>query len=271
MSAITKEMGGLVYERPTFERKLIQVDIVIRKAILMFGNKVAVSWSGGKDSTLVLMRALKQKPDIKVLWENTLIEFPETVYFIRKLTKELNLNLIETRPIKGWNFRKCLDKKGLPKPRQTSKQGKNREPICCKYHKKLPAIKAIKEHGIECLLTGITTAESETRGYLKRYDNCGVSRDGLAYSQFYYYTNEYGCWKFNPIMDWTEDEVFEATEKLNIPLNEVYTKWNGLYDRCGCLPCTAYLGWKKKLSKSHPAYYRWLLTFEKIGYTEALV
>lgn len=143
----------------------------------------------------------------------------------------------------------------------------HREPLCCKYHKKLPAIKAIKEHGIECLLTGMTTDESETRGYLKRYDGCGASRDGQAYSSFYYYTDEYGCWKFNPIMDWTEEEVFEATKKLGIPLNEVYTKWNGIYKRCGCLPCTAYLDWERKLSRTHPAYYRWLLTWK--NYTDS--
>lgn len=268
MSVTCLEMGPLSYDRPSFEFKLAYTDSVIRKALLMFKQNCAVSWSGGKDSTFVLYRALKQNPNIKVIFENTLIEFPETIYFIRKQTKDWNLNLIETKPLNGWTFRKCLDLYGLPKPRQTQKLGKNREPLCCKYLKKKPALNAIESEGIECLLTGITTAESETRGYLKRYDNCGASYEGQAYSSFYYFTKEWNCWKFNPIMNWTEREIFDVHKSADIPLNEVYTKWNCCYKRCGCLPCTAYLGWKRKLSRSHPALYHWLLTFEKTKHTE---
>lgn len=255
-------------ERPTFESKMLMTDLVIKKAINKFGNNCAVSWSGGKDSTLVLYRALKQKPSIKVLFENTLIEFPETMYFIRALTKEWNLNLIETKPLNGWTFRKCLDKYGLPKPRQSSKQGKQRTPKCCLYLKEQPGKKAVADEGIECLITGMTTAESETRGFLNRYNGCGHEKDGLVYTSFYYFTKDWNAWKFNPIMNWTEKEVFEVhkNKKEKIPLCPVYSICGGIYKRCGCKPCTAYLDWEVKLSKSDPLLYAWLKTYEKNQY-----
>ena len=264
----------LQFDKPSYQFKLFNTESVIRRAFTLFGEDCAVSWSGGKDSTLVLHLALKIwremgfKTKLKVIFENTLVEFPETIYFIRKLTTLWNIDLIETRPIDGWTFRKILLLKGPPKCRQTNKQGKQRTPLCCIYLKEKPAMNALKKHGIKCLLTGVTTAESETRGYLKRYDHCGAEKDGLHFTQFYYYSTTWNCWKFNPIMNWTEKEVFDIHKRLSIPLNEVYTKWNRCYNRCGCLPCTAYKGWRRKLSRSHPKIYCWMLTFFRKKYTE---
>lgn len=265
-------MSILQFDKPSYQFKIHTAEYVIRRAFSLFGESCAVSWSGGKDSTLVLHLALKIWREmgftskLKVIFANTLIEFPETIYFIRQLTKEWDIELIETRPVNGWTFRKVLNLRGLPKPRQTSKQGKQRTPLCCKYLKELPSIKAIKQLKIKAILTGMTTAESETRGYLKRYDHCGAEKDGIHYTQFYYFTKEWNCWKFNPIMNWTEKEVFEVHKRQNIPLNAVYFICGGIYKRCGCKPCTAYLDWEKKLSKSDPLMYAWLKTFEPIQY-----
>lgn len=262
------------FDKPSYKFKLNNTEAVIRKAFILFGEDCAISWSGGKDSTLVLWLALKIwqemgfKSKLKVIFENTLVEFPETIDFIRKLTKEWNIDLIETRPINGWTFRKILDFKGLPKQRQTNKQGKQRTPLCCIYLKENPAKKVIKKLKIRALLTGITTAESETRGFLKRYDHCGAEKDGVHFTQFYYFSKGWNCWKFNPIMNWTEKEVFDAHKRDNIPLNEVYTKWNRVYKRCGCMTCTAYQDWERKLPRSHPALYNWLKTFEKVKHKE---
>jgi 3'-phosphoadenosine 5'-phosphosulfate sulfotransferase (PAPS reductase)/FAD synthetase len=267
-------LGCLEYERPSFESKVFYTDMVISKAINIFKDNVCVSWSGGKDSTFVLSRVLKQKPNVKVMWENTYIDFWQTVLFIRELTKKWNLDLIETKPLNGWTFTKCLDIDGLPRPRQTSDQGLNREPLCCLHLKKEPALDAIEKNGIECVITGMTTAESQTRGYLKRYDGekykkyagCGSGENYTGYSQFHYFVADWNVWKFNPIMNWTEKEVFDVHKRGKIPLCPVYSICGGIYKRCGCKPCTAYLDWEPKLSKTDPLMYAWLKTYEKEKY-----
>jgi 3'-phosphoadenosine 5'-phosphosulfate sulfotransferase (PAPS reductase)/FAD synthetase len=269
-------LGCLEFERPSFESKVFYTDMVISKAINIFKDNVCVSWSGGKDSTFVLSRAIKQKPNIKVMWENTYIDFWQTVLFIRELTKKWNIDLIETKPLNGWTFTKCLNIDGLPKPRQTSEQGLNREPLCCLHLKKEPAIDAIEKNGIECIITGMTTAESQTRGYLKRYDGekykkyagCGSGENAVGYSQFHYFVADWNVWKFNPIMNWTEKEVFDVHKRGKIPLCPVYSICGGIYKRCGCKPCTAYLDWEPKLSKTDPLVYAWLKTYEKVKYAD---
>ncbi|MFA5307356.1 MAG: phosphoadenosine phosphosulfate reductase family protein [Candidatus Babeliales bacterium] len=240
--------------------KLNNTKLVIKKAIDKFGDDCVVSCSFGKDSVLVLYLARQIKPDIRVMFCNTLNEFPETIQLKNRLVEEWDLNLIETRPYKDMTFRKCLDNYGLP---QVRLQGKNRTPKCCMYLKEYPAINAVKEYGIKALLTGLTSAESRNRFLVgKRMEKCCMERDGMHYTSFYWFTKGWNCWKFNPIMNWTEKEVFTYHSIQNIPLNEVYTKWNGIYPRCGCLMCTAYISWKDRLSISHPALYQWLKTFE---------
>jgi len=87
-------------------------------------------------------------------------------------------------------------------------------------------------------------------------DNGIDEKEGIGFCGQRYFAKSLGVWKLHPIAYWTEDDVFKYIKDNNIPLNPVYTKWNRLYKRCGCLPCTAYLDWEKKLSKSHPKLYR---------------
>ena len=69
-------------------------------------------------------------------------------------------------------------------------------------------------------------------------------------------------WKLHPIAHWTENMVWDYINENNIPINPVYTKWKGIYKRCGCLPCTAYLDWERKLSKTHNKLYMYLKHLE---------
>lgn len=197
--------------------------------------------------------ALKYDPNIKVIFNNTGVEFPETIRYKNKIAKEWNLNLIETKPYKK-NFWKCIEDYGVPGIRVKNK-GSN-TPMCCIYCKEKPAFKRFKEEGIKAVFTGITAEESRQRKLLvMRYDNGVGEKDNIKFCGQRYYAKTQNLWKIHPIAYWKEKEVWDYIKENNIPINEVYTKWNGIYDRCGCLPCTAYLDWEKKLSKSHPKLY----------------
>lgn len=52
-----------------------------------------VSWSGGKDSTVVVDLARRAQPDVPVVWFDSGLEFPDTHTYIHQLAGEWNLNL----------------------------------------------------------------------------------------------------------------------------------------------------------------------------------
>ena len=232
-----------------------EAEDLIKQSIKRYGDDIAVACSFGKDSIIVLYMALKYKPDIKVIFNNTGIEFPETIKYKEEITKKWNLNLIETKPYKNMTFWKCVDKYGLPNTR--SNKHKIHSPKCCYYLKEKPAILKYKELGIRAVLTGLTKAESRNRALLiTRMDNGFDEKEGIGFCGQRYFAKSWGIWKIHPLAYWKEEEVFKYIKDNNIPLNPVYTKWNKIYKRCGCLPCTAYLDWEKKLGKTHPKLYR---------------
>ena len=93
--------------------------------------------SFGKDSLVVLQMALKYNSNIKVIFENTGVEFLETIKLKDELKKKWKLNLYETKPLK--TFWECIDLYGLPSTRKQGGKGSN-SPKCCHYLKEKPAL-----------------------------------------------------------------------------------------------------------------------------------
>jgi len=241
---------------------------LVRQAIKRHQERIAVACSFGKDSMVVLHMALKVDPDIKVIFENTGVEFPETIEYKEKMKKLWNLNLYETKPLKS--FWECVDEYGLPKKRKQKGKGSN-APKCCHYLKEKPAEILQKELGVNAIFTGLQSCESRSRTLIAmRYDNkkapyMSKEYDGdiVEFCAQRWYTKSTDCWNYHPIMHWSTEDVWDYIKSEGFPMNEVYSKWGGIYPRCGCLPCTAYTSWKKRLPISHPKLYRLLM--EKSG------
>ena len=236
---------------------------LVKQAIERHKEHIAVACSFGKDSMVVLKMALDVDPKIKVIFENTGVEFPETIRYKDMMKKKWDLNLYETKPLK--TFWECIDKYGLPSVRKGGGKGSN-SPKCCHYLKEKPALILEKELGVNAIITGLQACESRSRGLIaKRYDNKKapyMSKDDVEFCSQRWYTRKTNIWNYHPIMLWSIKEVWAYTKENKIPINEVYTKWDGLYPRCGCLPCTAYISWEERLSKSHHKLY---LKLKKIG------
>ena len=142
---------------------------LIKQAIKRHKENIAVACSFGKDSITILHMALKIDPNIKVIFENTGVEFPETIQYKEKIKKLWKINLYETKPIK--TFWECAEKYGLPKIRKQGGKGSN-SPQCCKYLKEKPGQQLQKELKINAIITGIQACESRSRRLIeKRYDN----------------------------------------------------------------------------------------------------
>jgi len=233
---------------------------LVKQAIKRHRDNIAVACSLGKDSMVILHMALKVNPKIKVIFENTGVEFPETIKYKNIMKKKWSINLFETTPLKS--FWQCADKYGLPTVRKQGGKGSN-SPKCCKYLKEKPGLILMRKLKVNAIFTGIQACESRARDLVaKKYDNKkapymnkNFNDEIVEFCSQRWFTKSTGVWMYHPVMLWSIKEVWDYTKKNNIPINEVYTKWHGIYPRCGCLPCTAYTSWEERLSKSHHKLY----------------
>jgi len=229
--------------------KIPPIDHCLERAISEHGDGCAISWSGGRCSTVVLHMALKIKPDIKVLFDDTGVEYPETYHFINKMRSEWDLkNFIRTTPEK--TFWECVEEYGLPMTRSEMRRLDNRGvPKCCLYLKEIPAMKAIKEHHITCIFTGLRAAEARMRFFVIR--NRGQ----------YFYSKRWGCWRCHPIAFWSDLDMRNYIKENGMPLNCIYEKKDtegNPISRCGCQPCTGFINWEKQLSATNPKLYEYV-------------
>jgi len=213
----------------------------IKKALSVWCDQTYVSWSGGRCSTVVLFLALKIKPNIRVIFNDTGVEFPETYQFIEQISKEWNLNLRILKPKVNF-FRDIIPVYGYPMLRGQYKddsKSKDGKPMCCQLLKEEPLLRA----RIKCTITGIRVAESRMRMF-------AISRMGQ-----YYKARTLKRWQYHPIAFWSTERLLKFIAKNNIPENKVYEMGQ---ERCGCWPCTGYIGWRESIKKSHPRMYKFL-------------
>jgi phosphoadenosine phosphosulfate reductase len=223
-------------EKP-FSEKLARTRQLIRLG-LMAHDKACVSCSFGKDSLLILWFVRQEFPDIQVIFNNTGVEFSETLALKEQLKTSWNLNLIETKPIKSyWNVMNDLIKEGKPIP-----DGRKKSDRCCDYLKEIPFRKVLKENGFTVNFTGITAVESRIRMFLA----CQRGQE--------YFNRKDNVTKIHPILYWTPQEVWSFTKENNIPINLAYQKYN--IDRIGCVPCTSHKLWREQLAKVNPRLYK---------------
>lgn len=210
-------------------QKLIdEANHIIDKAITRFDDDLALACSFGKDSMVVLDLALKQKPNILVAWNNTLIEYPETVKFAKKIVDDWGLNFIENRPfVTFWDI---VDEFGFPTPN-------NRK--CCDFLKLYPIRFLYNELEIKATMTGLRRDESRLR------QNLPLEGEDSQLK---------GIYRYNPIVNFTEMDIWDYHIEYNLPMNNVYMK--GL-KRTGCLYCTvgASFGALKLVQNNYPR--RW--------------
>ena len=88
---------------------------------------------------------------------------------------------------------------------------------CCEIRKIEPLKRALA--GKKAWLTGLRRSQS-------------VTRDAL---QIQAYDANYGLEKFNPLADWSEEEVWAYIRAHDVPYNRLYDQG---YRSIGCAPCT---------------------------------
>jgi len=128
---------------------------------------------------------------------------------------------------------------------------------CCKFLKEKPTKAVESALGVDCKILGIMAVESRRRSLL-----------WIDYGEYYkvkrYFGRNKGMWKALPMALWTEEDVWTYHERFNIPHCKIYDMG---HDRNGCWTCGmgAKFGQFKRLRKSHPRLFKYLMTRTDMG------
>lgn len=283
------------------EAKIIKTKMRIREWYDHWNEDVYISFSGGKDSTVLLHIVRELYPDVPAVFVDTGLEYPE----IREFVKNVD-NVIVIKP--KMNFKEVIEKYGYPIISKEQalfihevRNCKNKDGInyykrlngnkwgrgkisekwkylidapfkvsnkCCDIIKKNP----IKKYEKETLLhpfIGTLAIESKVRQttYLKN-GGCNAFQLKRPIS--------------NPLGFWTEQDILQYIKQYNIPYSSIYGEIKEsnqeLYltgeQRTGCMFCMFGCHMEKEPNKfqrmkiTHPKIYNYCMN--QLGLKEVL-
>lgn len=224
------------------ELKIKMTQRRIRDWVSEFGTSgVYVSFSGGKDSTVLLQLVRELYPDVEAVFVNTGLEYPEIQKFVKTfdnvtilrpkmrfdevikkygyplLGKEISCKISWARKGKQWAM-KFIDGTATKSNGEKSKYSiKKYAPLlnadfevsdkCCAVMKKSPAKKYAKDSG-KFPFTAQMVDESRMRRHqwLQKGCNAFDAKNPIS----------------NPMSFWTEQDVLHYIKENNIPIASVY-------------------------------------------------
>jgi len=264
----------------------------IRQWYNFFGGQVYVSFSGGKDSTVLLDICRKLYPNIEAVFCNTGLEFPEIVSFVKSIENVTHIRpkMPFTQVIKQYgypiiskeqaryirdvrNSTDAMKKLRLTGERKDGTKGKMG--ILSKKWRYLT--NAPFEISEQC-------CDVMKKRPFKQYEKCGkkpfigtmVGESSLRLQKY----NREGCNAFNnkrpqstPISFWRESDIWEYIKKYSLPYSKIYDMG---YKRTGCTFCL--FGYHMEnigvddrltlLKKTHPKMYKYIM--ERLGFNQVL-
>ena len=211
-------------------RKIDQAIKLIRIAARQaksLNQKLEISYSGGKDSDVILELARMAKVDYVAKYRNTTIDPKGTILHCKENGVEI------LRPNK--NFLQCVAQSGYP-----TKYRRH----CCGY---------LKEYKVnDVVIIGIRQYESKKR--MERYKEPTECR----YYDRHHTKKEMAVQAYYPILYWTNENVQEFITKKHIKCHPLYYDNEGHFQvkkRLGCVGCPiAYNKVRIQEFKSHPNY-----------------
>jgi len=212
-------------------------------------GKLYVAFSGGKDSVCLhrVVEMAAEKDGVPFLeyaeihYNVTGVDPPELVYFIRKQYPHVHRN-----PFKKSMWQLIVEKKMPPTRFQR---------YCCSE---------LKEHGGtgRFTLTGVRWAESRARKKRGAFEDIGNKNHNIKIlfndndedrrqMEHCLPKQKYIC---NPIIDWSDDDVWDFIRKENIPYCSLYDEG---FKRLGCIGCPLAGGkQQKKEFERWPKFYQ---------------
>ena len=200
---------------------------ILQFAFRNFDN-IAISFSGAEDVVLIDM-ASRMNPDLQVFSLDTGRLHIETYRFLEQVRERYNIRLEILSP-DNVQLEKFVKGKGLY---SFYKDGHKE---CCSVRKIVPLRRKLLT--LDAWITGQRKDQSPTR------TNVRTMEADTAFS-----TADRPLYKFNPLANWTSEQVWSYIRAQDVPYNELHGRG---YTSIGCEPCT-----RPVLPNQHEREGRW--------------
>jgi phosphoadenosine phosphosulfate reductase len=180
---------------------------VLEYAVERFHPRLAVACSFQKEASVVLDLILRAAPDARIFTLDTHVLFPETYDTWKAVEERYG---IEVEVFQGPSL-----------GRQAADHGDRlweRNPdACCDLRKVQPLTRALAD--VDAWVAGLRRDQSASRARTPK----------LAWDA------KHERWKFNPLADWTEKDVWSYIAEHDLPYNQLHDRG---YPTIGCTHCT---------------------------------
>ena len=172
---------------------------VVAEAVERFHPRLVLACSFQKEESVLIDLLMRTAPDARVFTIDTGVLFPETYAVWKQVEDRYGLKVEvydASNPDNPWT-------------------GGNH---CCGAQK-VAALEEALSNDVDAWITGIRREQAPTRANAEH-----VERD-----------EKRGIWKFNPLVEWTDKDVWNYISKHNLPYHPLHDQG---YDSIGCAPCT---------------------------------
>ncbi|HZG86966.1 phosphoadenylyl-sulfate reductase [Paenibacillus sp.] len=183
------------------------VEELLKFAVDTFPNIVLACSFGAEDVALVHMLQ-KVRPGTDIFYLDTDFHFKETYETRDKLAEKYGINFVQVKP-------------KLTPEEQAAQHGEElwkKDPnLCCNIRKVDPLTDVLGRY--EAWITGIRRDQAPTRANAKKVE----------------YDVKFGLVKFNPIANWSWDDVWNYIRENDVPYNPLHDQ---NFPSIGCEHCT---------------------------------
>jgi phosphoadenosine phosphosulfate reductase len=176
----------------------LEAEETLSQAVERHHPRLVMACSFQKEESVLIDMIMGIEPDARVFTIDTGVLFPETYETWRKIEDRYgqHVEVLDATP-----------------PNGTPWSGSN----CC-GRRKVDALEAALA-GSEAWITGIRREQSPTRAAAESVE----------------WDDSRGVWKFNPLAEWTDKDVWRYVNERDLPYHPLHDRG---FESIGCAPCT---------------------------------
>ena len=189
-----------IAQLPDVDFESMSAEELLRWASEQFGDKLCLTCSWQRQSSALVHMVSDLGLEVDVVELDTLVLFPETYATRDELVGKYELKLKSFRPLEPIEGLWATD-----------------PDRCCAIRKVEPLERALA--GYDAWITGIRREQSPTRANAQKVE----------------WSERYGVWKIQPLVDWSSKRVDAYLTVNEVPYNPLHDRG---YPSIGCVHCT---------------------------------